>query len=146
MSLENLIHFSFSKKEFCWGFGSNYWVTSHYFRALAPDAILRKRESCFLMWDAASICVKKMLFHMGHGSLQVLSPFRSTLSVITLVERNSGRENPKPNPRQQDVTSLIVVPFLVDQVKPGGHSVQRRAGQTGTGLGLCTTMNSLRNG
>lgn len=95
MSLEYLIHFHFSKKEFRWRFGSNHWVPSHYCRAPAPEATLRKRENCFLMQDAASICVKKMLFLVEPGSLQALSPFRSNLLVITLVEGNNG---PTPNP------------------------------------------------
>lgn len=95
MSLEYLIHFHFSKKEFRWRFGSNHWITSHYCRAPAPEATLRKRENCFLMQDAASICVKKMLFLVEPGSLQALSPFRSNLLVITLVEGNSGCT---PNP------------------------------------------------
>lgn len=40
--LEYLIHFTFNRKEFSEGFGSNDWVSGHSFRAPAPDAIMRK--------------------------------------------------------------------------------------------------------
>ena len=74
-----------------------------------------------LTWDAASVfCEKDAAQCVGTIHHRCCLPLRSNLSVVTLVEGNSGRENLKPlnepqiktGRRWQDVISLTLGPCL----------------------------------
>lgn len=145
VSLEYLIHLTFSKKEFLWGSGSNDWVSSI---TLEPQVrcYSEKEGNTLPPWARSTCCEKDTIQSAAVILCRYCRPLRSNLLVTTLVEGNSGRETPEPsaeppvpNGKERagcDLSDRCPLPSWISRKLEGTRSEQG-AGQAGTGPRWC---------